>query len=146
MRAAETSICHTFKEAKRLIDTVNHPGVRHIAGDVYHMFVEEEHVSATILEYGHMMTNLHMADSNRMALGLGAMDLDLILMALYAVGYNNDTCFCSAEPLGPGGDPYPQMFGSPDPKVLDALVGQTAQYFYEREKEILHAPVEELKR
>jgi sugar phosphate isomerase/epimerase len=146
VRAAETSFCHTFKEAKRLIDTVNHPGVQHIAGDVYHMFVEEEHISATILEYGHMMTNLHMADSNRCALGLGAMDLDLILMALYAVGYNNDTCFCSAEPLGPGGDPYPQMFGNPDSKVLDALVGQTAQYFYEREKEALNAPVGELKR
>lgn len=146
VRAAETSLCHTFAAAKRLIDTVNHPGVKHIAGDVYHMYVEETHVSATILEYGQMMTNLHMADSNRMALGLGSMDLDLILMALYAVGYNNDKCFCSAEPLGPGGDPYPQMFGNPDPKVLDALVEQTAQYFYEREREILNAPIAELNR
>jgi D-psicose/D-tagatose/L-ribulose 3-epimerase len=146
VRAAETSFCHTFREAKRLIDTVNHPGVRHIAGDMYHMYVEEEHVSATILEYGLMMTNLHTADSNRMALGLGSLDLDLVLMALYAVGYNNEKCFCSAEPLGPGGDPYPQMFGNPDPKVLDALVEQTARYFYEREREILSVPVAELER
>lgn len=146
VRAAETSLCHTFKEVKRLIDAVNHPGVRHIAGDVYHMYVEETHVSATILEYGLTMTNLHMADSNRMALGLGSMDLDLILMALYTVGYNNEKCFCSAEPLGPGGDPYPQMFGNPEPEVLDALVGQTARYFYEREREILDAPISELDR
>lgn len=146
VRAAETSLCHTFAEASRLIDTVNHPGVKHIAGDLYHMYVEETHVSATILEYGHMMTNLHLADSNRKALGLGSMDLDLILMALYTTGYNNDKCFCSAEPLGPGGDPYPQMFGNPDPKVLDALVEQTARYFYEREGEILNAPVAELAR
>jgi sugar phosphate isomerase/epimerase len=146
VRAAEVSFCHTFAEAKRLIDTVAHPGVRHIAGDVYHMFTEEEHVSATILEYGPIMTNLHMADSNRRALGLGAMDLDLILMALYVTGYANDQCFCSAEPLGPGGDPYPQMFGNPDPKVLDALVEQTARCFYEREEEILNAPPAELKR
>jgi D-psicose/D-tagatose/L-ribulose 3-epimerase len=145
VRAEETSLCHTFAEASRLINTVNHPGVKHIAGDVYHMYVEETHVSATILEYGQMMTNLHMADSNRMALGLGSMDLDLILMALYSVGYNNDKCFCSAEPLGPGGDPYPQMFGNPDQNVLDALVEQTARYFYERESEILNAPIAELK-
>jgi sugar phosphate isomerase/epimerase len=146
VRAAEVSFCHTFKEAKRLIETVNHPGVRHIAGDVYHMYTEEEHVSGTILEYGHMMTNLHMADSNRRALGEGALDLDLILMALYVTGYNNEKCFCSAEPLGPGGDPYPQMFGSPDEAILDKLVEQTARCFCEREEEILNASAEELRR
>jgi hypothetical protein len=37
-------------------------------------------------------------------------DVDLVLMALYAMGYNNDT------------------------------------YFYEREKEILNAPIAELRR
>jgi len=146
VRAAEVSFCHTFKEAKMLIDMVNHPAVRHIAGDLYHMLTEEEHVSGTILEYGHMMANLHMADSNRRALGKGALDLDLILMALYVTGYNNDKCFCSAEPLGPGGDPYPQMFGSPDAEVLDKLVEQTARYFYEREDEILNATAQELQR
>jgi len=146
VRAAEVSFCHTFAEAKRLIDVVNHPGVRHIAGDAYHMFTEEEHLSGTILDFGHMMTNLHMADSNRRALGKGSMDLDLILMALYVTGYNNEKCYCSAEPLGPGGDPYPQMFGSPEAEVLDELVGQTARYFYEREDAILNAPAEELRR
>jgi sugar phosphate isomerase/epimerase len=146
VRAAEVSFCHTFKEAKLLIEVVNHPGVRHIAGDVYHMLTEEQHLSGTILDYGHMMTNLHMADSNRRALGEGALDLDLILMALYVTGYNNDKCFCSAEPLGPGGDPYPQMFGSPDVETLDKLVEQTARYFYEREEGILKATAEELQR
>jgi sugar phosphate isomerase/epimerase len=146
VRAAEVSFCHTFSEAKRLIDAVGHPGVQHIAGDLYHMLTEEEHISSTILQYGHMMTNLHMADSNRRALGLGSLDLDLVLMSLYVVGYNNDACFCSAEPLGPGGDPYPQMFGNPDPEVLDKLVEQTARCFYEREAEVLNAPVGELAR
>lgn len=139
VRAAEVSFCHTFSEAKQLIDQINHPGVQHIAGDVYHMYTEEEHLSLTILDYGHMMTNLHMADSNRGALGLGSMNLDLIIMALYVTGYNNDKCFCSAEPLGPGGDPYPQMFGNPSSDILDTLVEQTAKYFYEREEEILAA-------
>jgi sugar phosphate isomerase/epimerase len=146
VRAAEVSFCHTFAEAKRLIEAVDHPGVRHIAGDVYHMLAEEEHISATILEYGAMMTNLHMADTNRRALGQGSLDLDLVLMALYVTGYNNESCFCSAEPLGPGGDPYPQMWGRSEPEVLDRLVEQTARCFREREEQILHAPVEELVR
>ena len=30
VRAAEVSFCHTFKEAKALIDYINHPGVQHI--------------------------------------------------------------------------------------------------------------------
>jgi sugar phosphate isomerase/epimerase len=146
IRAAEVSFCHTFEDAKRLIDKIDHPGVKHIAGDVYHMYTEEAHTSSTILEYGQMLTNLHMADSNRRALGLGSMDLDLIMMALYVVGYNNERCFCSAEPLGPGGDPYPQMFGNPPPELLDSMVEQTAQYFYEREEVILSAEIDDLNR
>ena len=146
VRSAEVSFCHTFSAAKRLIDTINHPGVQHIAGDLYHMLAEEEHIGATILECDHIMTNLHMADSNRSALGEGLLDLDIVIMALYSVGYNNEYCFCSAEPLGPGGDPYPQMWGSPDPLMLDQLVEQTARYFYDRENEILGTDPEELQR
>jgi D-psicose/D-tagatose/L-ribulose 3-epimerase len=146
VRAAEVSFCHTFAEAKHLIEMVNHPGARHIAGDLYHMLVGEEHISSTIIEYRDYMITLHMADTTRMALGLGSLDFDLVLMALYAIGYNNDTCFCTPEPLGPGGDPYPQMFGRPDPEILDKLVEQTATYFYERETEILSASESELMR
>ena len=146
IRAAEVSFCHTFADAKKLIEEVDHPGIQHIAGDIYHMYTEEEHIAGTLLEDGHMLTNLHLADSNRRALGLGSMDLDLILMALYLVGYNNDKCFCSAEPLGPGGDPYPQMFGNPSPDLLDSMVEQTARYFYEREEILLSVDPEELKR
>ena len=146
VRPAEVSFCHTFREAKELIDLINHPAVQHIAGDVYHMYTGEEHMSTTLLEYGSILANLHMADSNRHALGNGSMNLDLIIMALYVVGYNNPKCFCSAEPLGPGGDPYPQMWGNPPPEVLDPLVSQTASYFYEREEILLSVDPEELRR
>ena len=146
VRAAEVSFCHTFAEAKQLIEMVNHPGVKYIAGDLYHMLVGEEHISSTIIEYGDYLINLHMADTNRMALGVGSLDLDLVLMALYVIGYNNDKCFCTPEPLGPGGDPYPQMYGRPDPEVLDKLVEQTAATFYAREEEILTAAESELRR
>jgi len=139
IRAAEVSFVHTIDDAKRYIAAVNHPGVAHINGDVYHMQAEEAHIGEAILEAGPMLTNLHMADSNRCALGDGSLDLDTIIRALYLIGYNRDGCFVTPEPLGPGGDPYPAMYGRPDPEVLERLVGQTVKYFREREKEVVES-------
>jgi D-psicose/D-tagatose/L-ribulose 3-epimerase len=82
---------------------------------------------------------LHMADSNRCALGDGSLDLDTIIMALYVIGYNTPGRFVTPEPLGPGGDPYPAMYGSPDASGLDQLVRKTAAYFHEREGAVLAA-------
>lgn len=137
IRAAEVSFVHTFAEAKEYIAAVDHPGVGHINGDVYHMLVSESHIGQAILDSESMLTNLHMADTNRCALGDGFLDLDTIIMALYLIGYNNDNCFVTPEPLGPGGDPYPAMNGKPDPAKLDQLVLDTADYFRMREDEIL---------
>jgi D-psicose/D-tagatose/L-ribulose 3-epimerase len=137
IRSAETSIVHTVADAKRYIAAIGHPGVRHINGDVYHMQVEESHIGEAILDAGEMLVNLHMADSNRAALGLGSLDLDTIIRALYLLGYNADGRYVTPEPLGPGGDPYPAMHGKPDPRSLDELVGQTARYFREREQAVL---------
>ena len=133
IRSAEVSIVHTFAEAERYLQAVNHPGVQHINGDVYHMLTEESHMCETILTYGHRLTNLHLADTNRCALGDGMLDVDTLMMALYLVGYNNGSCFCTPEPLGPGGDPYPAMYGRPDPALLDGLVRKTATCWRERE-------------
>jgi D-psicose/D-tagatose/L-ribulose 3-epimerase len=137
IRSAEVSFVHTVADAKRYIEAVNHSGVRHINGDVYHMQSEEAHIGEAILAAGEQLVNLHMADSNRCALGLGALDLDTIIMALYLIGYNTDGRYVTPEPLGPGGDPYPAMYGKPDRKQLDDMVVQTARYFREREAELL---------
>lgn len=137
IRSAEVSIIHTIADAKHYIETVNHPGVQHINGDVYHMQSEESHIGTALLDAGDQLTNLHMADSNRCALGDGSLDLDIIIMSLYLIGYNRDGCYVTPEPLGPGGDPYPAMNGKPDPAKLDELVNSTAAYFREREKAVL---------
>ena len=136
IRSAEVSLCRTVADALRYIEAVDHPGVQHINGDVYHMWTEEAHTGDAILQAGKRLVNLHMADSNRGALGEGQMDLDTILRALYLVGYNAAGHFCTPEPLGPGGDPYPAMYGKPEPKKLDQLVESTVRVFREREAEI----------
>jgi len=136
IRAAEVSFCHTIADAQQYIAAVDHPGVQHINGDVYHMQSGESHIGEAILAAGARLTNLHMADSNRCALGDGALDLDTLIMTLYCIGYNQPGCYVTPEPLGPGGDPYPAMNGKPDPALLDRLVGQTARYFREREEAV----------
>ena len=134
IRSAEVSIVHTFEDAERYITAVNSPGIQHINGDVYHMLVEEAHIPESIVRYGKRLTNLHLADTNRCALGEGMLDVDTLLMALYLIGYNNDTCFCTPEPLGPGAGPYPAMYGRPDPVKLDDLVSRTAHHWNAREE------------
>jgi sugar phosphate isomerase/epimerase len=137
IRAAEVSFCNTIADAKRYIEAVDHEGVGHINGDVYHMQVGEAHIGEALIEAGPMLTNLHMADSNRCALGEGSLDLDAIIMALYLMGYNEPGRFVTPEPLGPGGDPYPAMYGKPDLELLEQLVQQTVRYFREREEHLL---------
>jgi len=137
IRSAEVSLCHTVADVKRFIAAINHPAIQHINGDVYHMQAEETHIASALLEAGEQLTNLHLADSNRDALGEGSLDLDTILMALYLLGYNRPGCFITPEPLGPGGDPYPAMNGKPPPETLEHLVQQTSRCIREREKNIL---------
>jgi sugar phosphate isomerase/epimerase len=145
VRAAEVSFCHTVAEAKELIRQVDHPAVQHICGDLYHLLAGEPHVGNAILEAGEQMINLHMADSTRGALGTGSLNLDIIIMALYLTGFHTRSAFCTPEPLGPGGDPYPAMWGNPEPHLLDKMVLDTARYFREREEAVLSATPKELR-
>ena len=137
IRAAETSLVHTVTDAKSYIREVNHPGVAHINGDVYHMQSGESHIGEAVLDAGDKLVNLHFADSNRCALGEGAMDVCTIIRALYLIGHNQPGRFVTFEPLGPGGDPYPAMYGKPDKAKLDALVFTSIQYFRECEELVL---------
>ncbi len=137
IRSAEVSFVRSIADAQAYIRAVNHPGVQHINADVYHMQVEESHIGESLLAAGEQLVNLHMADSNRDALGDGSMDLDTIIMALYLLGYNREGHYVTPEPLGPGGDPYPAMYGKPDKSKLDRMVQQSAAYFREREEVLL---------
>ena len=138
IRSAEVSLVHTISDARRYLKAVNHPAIANINGDVYHMQSEESHIGEAIMEAGKQLLNLHMADSNRCALGEGSLDLDTIIMALYLIGHNGQGRFVTPEPLGPGGNPYPAMFGRLDPVALDAMVRQTASCSRERQDAVLN--------
>lgn len=133
IRSAEVSFIHTFEDAKEYIDELECDWIRFINGDVYHMQSEETHIGKTILNAKDYLYNLHMADSNRCALGKGSMDLDIIIKALYAIHYDG---YVTAEPLGPGGNPYPAMNGKHNGSELDRMVKETIHYFRDRENSI----------
>jgi sugar phosphate isomerase/epimerase len=137
IRSAEVSFIHTVSDAQRYLAAVNEPAISHINGDVYHMQTEESHIGEALLAAGERLTNLHVADSNRCALGEGSLDIDTVIRALYLIGYNVDGKYVTFEPLGPGGDPYPAMYGRPDLVKLDALVQNSIRYFREREEAVL---------
>lgn len=137
IRSAEVSFVHTISDAQNYIQAVDHPGVQHINADVYHMQSEESHIGEALLAAGDQLLNLHLADSNRCALGEGSLDLDTIIMSLYLLGFNRDGRYCTPEPLGPGGNPYPAMHGKPDKAHLDHMVMQSVSYFREREAYLL---------
>lgn len=137
IRSDEVSLVHTIADAKAYIEAVNHPGIRHINADVYHMQTSEAHIGEALLEAGGQLANLHMADSHRGAIGSGSMDLDTIIMSLYVLGFNQPGKYVTFEPLGPGADPYPAMHGKPDAASLDRLVAQSVTYFREREQALL---------
>ena len=136
IRSAEVSLVHTIADAGRYLAAVGHAAIQHINADVYHMQSEETYVPQALLDAGDRLINLHLADSNRCALGNGSLDVDAILMTLYLIDYTEGLRFATPEPLGPGGDPYPAMFGKPDPALLDKLVADTVSYWRERESQI----------
>jgi D-psicose/D-tagatose/L-ribulose 3-epimerase len=137
IRSAEVSLVHTVADAKKYLAAVDHAGVGHINGDVYHMQSEERHIGDAIVDAGDQLVNLHFADSNRCALGEGSMDVCTIIRALFVIGYNVEGRFVTFEPLGPGGDPYPAMHGKPDKPKLDSLVSTSIRYFRECEEMVL---------
>lgn len=136
IRSAEVSLIHTIAQARAYIDAVDHPGIAHLNGDVYHMQAEESNIAQAVLEAGDRLVNLHLADSNRCALGDGSLDVDAVIMALYVLGYPDGLRFATPEPLGPGGDPYPAMFGKPDAARLDRMVADTARVWRQRERQV----------
>ena len=134
IRSSEVSLVHTVSDALHYLDTVKHPAVNSINGDVYHMSMEETNIGEAILLAGDRLANLHLADTNRDALGTANLDLDTVIMASYLVGMNQEGRFVTPEPLGPFANPYVLSNGPCNVEVMDKVVSQSVAYFRQREE------------
>lgn len=137
INSAEVPICSTIDSVQQYIRDVDHPGVQHINGDIFHMLCGEKNIAEAILRAGDQLINLHVEDSNRLPLGNGMMDLDTIIRALYLIGYNREGRFVTGEPLGPGRNSYAIMFGQHSEDYKEQLVAQTVETFRAREEAVL---------
>jgi D-psicose/D-tagatose/L-ribulose 3-epimerase len=81
----ETYFLNRCEQALALADAVG--GDIGVALDTFHMNIEEADLLAAIGLAGDRLVDLHVADSNRMPPGHGALDWDAIVRALHAIGY-----------------------------------------------------------
>ncbi len=137
IRSAEVSLINSVDQALEYIKAVDCESINHINADTYHMLLEESHIGESIIKCEDQLVNLHVADSNRDALGSGMIDFDTVIMALYLIGFNTPGHFVTPEPLGPYPNPYALMNELCDTDVMDRLVSSSINYFREREAFVL---------
>ena len=101
----ETYLVNTAEQGKRFISEVGSEFVKlHL--DAFHMNIEEPVPADAVRAAGKLLVNVHVADSNRQAVGRGHFDFGALMKALKEIGY---TRALALEPLPPVPDPYVAM-------------------------------------
>jgi D-psicose/D-tagatose/L-ribulose 3-epimerase len=103
----ESHLLNTAVQAAEFVKQVGAANVG-ILLDAYHMNIEEADPAAAILEAGDRLFLLHVADSNRQAVGRGHTDFLALMRALRRIGYHGDVIVeCTAA----GPDPFTPVKG-----------------------------------
>lgn len=101
----ETYMVNSAEQARRFACEVGSRAVR-VHLDTFHMNIEESDPAEAIRATGNMLINVHIADSNRQAVGRGHYDFAAMMKALKEIGYERSLAL---EPLPPVPDPYVAM-------------------------------------
>jgi D-psicose/D-tagatose/L-ribulose 3-epimerase len=98
----ETFLVNNVDQGLRFVSDVGSRQVKlHL--DTFHMNIEERDPAEAIRKAGDLLVNVHIADSNRQAVGYGHTDFGAIMQALRDIGYERALAL---EPLPPVPDPY----------------------------------------
>ncbi len=89
----ETDLINTVEEALRVLDRVDSPALKLLL-DTFHMNIEEPMIEESIKAAKGRIGHFHVADSNRLAPGMGHIDFKSVLAALKEAGYRG---YLSAE-------------------------------------------------
>ena len=82
----ESNLANTLDECSRYVDQINSPALK-IAGDTYHMNIEEKSLDGAIISAGSRIGHMHLPDSHRLAPGDGHIDFSAILAALRRINF-----------------------------------------------------------
>lgn len=88
----KSNVGNTLAECGKYIDEINSPSMK-IAGDTYHMNIEEASLADAIEQVGPRLAHLHFPDSHRLAPGGGHIDFASILKALRKIGFDGYLSF-----------------------------------------------------
>jgi sugar phosphate isomerase/epimerase len=94
---------------------VNHKNVG-VMGDTFHMNLEETSLGDAIRNSGSHLWNIHLADSNRAAVGDGHLDFVPVVQALKDINYQG---YVSYEILPAAADPFGVLEKGVDEKWMD---------------------------
>ncbi len=98
----ETFLVNNVDQGLRFVSEVGSRVVKlHL--DTFHMNIEERDPVEAIRKAGELLINVHIADSNRQAVGYGHTDFGAIVKGLKDMGYERALAL---EPLPPVPDPY----------------------------------------
>ncbi|MGE5508166.1 MAG: sugar phosphate isomerase/epimerase family protein [Chitinophagales bacterium] len=98
----ETFLVNTAEQGLRFIAEVDSPCVGlHL--DTFHLNIEEGDPVGAVRRAGEKLINVHIADSNRQAVGCGHFDFRGLIRALKDIGYQGSLAL---EPLPPLPNPY----------------------------------------
>ena len=89
----ETDLVNTVDEGLRVLEEVGSPALKLLL-DTFHMNIEEARIEESVRRAKGKIGHFHVADSNRLAPGMGHLDFRSILGALKDTGY---TGFLSVE-------------------------------------------------
>jgi D-psicose/D-tagatose/L-ribulose 3-epimerase len=98
----ETFLINNVDQGLRFVSEVGSSVVKlHL--DTFHMNIEEKDPAEAIRKAGELLVNVHIADSNRQAVGYGHTDFRAIMKALKHIAYERALAL---EPVPPVPDPY----------------------------------------
>ena len=83
----ESNFINSLDEATELLDRLQADNVG-IMADVFHMNIEDDTIPGSLIRNQKYVKYIHIADSNRLAPGMGHTDFAAILEALRTVGYD----------------------------------------------------------
>lgn len=115
----EINFVNSLDDGAKLLSMVERTNCG-LHADVFHMNIEDDKIGESLIRNGSWVKYVHLADSNRLAPGLGHLDFDEIFSALKAINYDG---WVSMEIL-PGDDPdrmSAKAINFIKPKVVDYM-------------------------
>lgn len=84
----ESNLVNSLKQGAELIRGLSGISNVRLVGDIFHMNIEEANMQESIIENKELIAHYHIADSNRLAPGMGHTDFKSLAAAIRATGYD----------------------------------------------------------